>query len=144
MGVAKLHHKHAREFVIGVGDPDVFAESEPGKEIVWESLRRGEKWRHISHIFEFGDGKERGVYTWRRTVKYWSNCVRDMELRVGGRDEKDGELVARWTGTNWHNSKKGMLFVKSVGETELERRKWEAVVVLTSMAIIENAVRRSR
>ena len=143
-GVVKLHHMHAREFVVGVGDPHVVAEDGQQGEAVWESLRRGEKWRHISHTFEFGSGKDRRVYTWRRTVKYWSNYVKDMELRVGGMKEKDGDLVALWTGSCWHNLKKGTLFLKDRDGDSEEVRKWEVMVVLTAMAIIENAVRRSR
>jgi len=144
VGVVKLYHMHAHEFVVGIGDPNATADDGLGKEMIWESLRRGEKWRHISHTFEFGIGAERRAYTWRRTVKYWSNYVKDMELRVGGLEEKQGELVALWTGTSWHNLKKGTLFFKERGADKEELRKWGIVVVLTAMAIIENAVRRAR
>ncbi|KAG9247159.1 hypothetical protein BJ878DRAFT_493838 [Calycina marina] len=144
-GVVKLHSHHAKEYVLGIGDPDVLGEAVcAGKGVMWESLRRAEKWRFGTYVFEFGGGKARRMYTWRRTVRYWSRFVKDMELRVGGVDESEGEVVALWSGSSWHNLKRGSLYVQNRGESAEEQRQWEVTVVLAAMAIIETAVRRSR
>ena len=108
--------------------------------MVWERLHRMKKWSYRWYEIEFGGQ----VYTWRRTEDRWPACLKDMELRAGR--EEGGELVGAWKGSTRMNVKRGSFFLKrgDEGVVEDERKKFEAVVLLTGLAIIECYVRRSR
>jgi hypothetical protein len=142
VGVVNLHSQHSKFHTIGVGDPGTILEDGGNKDgrMVWERLQRMKKWSYRWYEFEF----EGQVYTWRRTEDRWPVCLKDMELRVGR--EEGGELVGVWRGSTRMNVKRGSFVLKrsDEGMVEYERKRFEAVVLLTGLAIIECYVRRSR
>jgi hypothetical protein len=149
LGVVKIG---ARFDTIGVGDPDaVLEEGNRVGRIVWERLQRTKKWTYKSYEFEYERGVGRGerqTYTWRRTKNHFG-FLRELELRVGGPEQREGEVLAVFVGTDTRNIKRGRYFIKRSrdgdGEEGMaEAKRWELMVLLTSLAIIESAARRSR
>ena len=111
--------------------------------MTWENLNRVTRWSEKVYGFEWGVGGERKSYTWIRTKPTGMKNGLDMEeleLRIGGREEAEngGECVAKWIkGSGFKTLKKGSLFVKKgVGE------KWESVVIITFLIILEIFVRK--
>ncbi|CAI7594283.1 unnamed protein product [Penicillium manginii] len=139
LGVAK---RHIRGFTIGLGDP---AGEIEGKQIIWEKLERPEKYSH--------KGEQRSTYTLRKSTGR-TGRLKSMELRVGGVDEEDGELVAKWVGSSRWNMKNGSLFVADTVKRgqhseqntlrEGDANSLEMIVYLTTFAVIESQVRRSK
>ncbi|KAJ5762893.1 hypothetical protein N7533_001574 [Penicillium manginii] len=147
LGVAK---RHMRGFTIGLGDP---AGEIEGKQIIWEKLERPEKYSHKVYHFDFGKGEQRSTYTFRKATGR-TGRLKSMELRVGGVDEEDGKLVAKWVGSSRWNMKNGSLFVADTVKREQDSKQnalregdandLEMIVYLTTFAIIESQVRRSK
>jgi hypothetical protein len=141
VGVVKMHK---REYVIGLGNPKA---AEEGNEVmVWEGLKRMEKWTYKTYMFEYnhGDGRGRVVYTWRRTKVRMLKYLKEMELRVGGVEDGEGELVALWKAEG-KSVILGNLFLKEREDGSEEARKmWELMVVLTSQAIVAGVIRRAK
>ncbi|KAJ5305859.1 hypothetical protein PENANT_c015G00303 [Penicillium antarcticum] len=145
LGVAKMHR---RGFTIGVGNP---AGEIEGNEMIWERLERPEKYSHKVYYFDFGTGATRTTYTWRKSYRSLGR-LKTMELRVGGVDEENGRLLATWIGSNTWKMKDGSLFIASTVNAgqdpdspgDEETTKWELMVCLTTIAIIESQVRRSK
>ena len=99
-----------------------------------------EKWKYRCYEFEFlGE-----VYTWRRTEDRWYKHLKDMELRMGR--EEEGRLVAAWRGCTRINVKRGSFYLERRGDgvSKEEESKFEVVVLLTGLAIIEAYRRRAR
>ena len=143
IGVVKIHPPHGRHFTIGIGYPGALID-EGGvraERMVWEDLHRVKKWTYRLYQFEFGGEGQREVYTWRRTDEGWSKRMKSMELRVG-KDGDEGDLVAVWRGSKGVKVKSGSMFVKRRGEFQ-EDGKWDLMVLLTGLSIIESFVRRS-
>ena len=140
-GVVKIHRPHGRHYTIGIGKPEALIEEggDSGERMVWEDLQRLKKWSYRSYSFEFGAEGQREVYTWRRTIDGWGRRLKNMELRVGSDD--DGELVAVWKGRKAVKVKNGSMFVKR-REGFCEDGKWDLMVLLTGLSIIEGFVRR--
>lgn len=137
-----MHSKHAKFHTIGIGNPDAIMEDDrdENERMVWERLQRMKKWSYRWYEFEFGGQ----VYTWRRTADRWLRSLRDMELRVGKKE--DGELVAAWRGTSRMNVKRGSFFIKrrDEGVEGVEGDRFETMTLLTGLAIIEGFMRRAR
>lgn len=135
-GVGK---RQLRGWTIGFGSPA--EEIEEGKELVWEQLQRPKKFSHKVYYFEFGSGANRKTYTYRKgygTLKR----LKSMELRAGGVEEEEGELMAKWIGNNNWSMKTGSLFIKNLKGQDQEL--WERAVCLTAFAIIESQIRRAK
>lgn len=145
LGVAK---RHLRGFTIGLGDP---AGEIEGKPIIWEKLERPEKYSHKIYHFDFGKGEQRKTYTFRKSTGR-TGRLKSMELRIGGVDEEDGELVAKWIGSSRWNMKNGSLFLADTVKKEQDQsavredhaNDLEIIVYLTTFAVIESQVRRSK
>jgi hypothetical protein len=147
LGVVKLHSRGA---TIGLGDPDAVIEEgrKSGQRMIWEKLERLHKWNHNAYYFEYGSGEERKVYTYRKKFNRW--CVfKSIELRLGGLEAVEGELVAKWVGTSKWLLKPGSLFIKrEFGDQKSEvpaketGKDWEMMVMLTMLTIIESQARR--
>lgn len=145
LGVAK---RHLRGFTIGLGDP---AKEIEGKHVIWEKLERPEKYSHKVYHFDFGKGEDRMTYTFRKSTGR-TGRLKSMEVRTGGVDQEDGELVAKWVGSSRWNMKNGSLFLadrmKSGEEKsavgEVHASDLEVMVYLTTFAVIESQVRRSK
>ena len=142
VGVVKIHLPHGRHCTIGIGNPEMIIEEggDKAERMVWEKLQTMKKWTYRWYQFEFGAEGEREVYTWRRTKDRWPRRLKDMELRVG--KEEDGELVAIWRGSDGMKAKRGSFFIKK-REGLKEEKKWELMVLLTGLSIIESYMRRS-
>jgi hypothetical protein len=142
VGIAKLHSQRSKFNTIGIGNPEAILEEggDKAERMVWERLQRMKKWSYRWYEFEFG-GK---VFTWRRTEDRWYKILKNMELRAG--KEEDGELVAAWRGSQRMNVKRGSFFIKRKDEQvgEYEWKRFEVMVLLTGLAIIEAYRRRSR
>ena len=153
LGVVKLH---VRGFTVGLGDPDKLIEDggKGGERMVWEKLEKPEKWNHKVYYFEYGSGEERKMYTYRKIVNR-IGALLSMELRLGGVEAVEGELVAKWVrGSKWLVMS-GNLFIKrrelrehgseSTGkETGKESNDWELMIMLSVFGIIENRARSGR
>ncbi|KAJ5754152.1 uncharacterized protein N7511_008305 [Penicillium nucicola] len=145
LGVAKMHR---RGFTIGVGDP---AEEIEGKQLTWERLERPERYSHKVYHFDFGTGATRKTYTWRKSYRSLGR-LKGMELRAGGIEEEKGQLLATWLGSNSWKMKYGRLYITQVADdgqnrelpSEEQTKKWGLMVCLTTFAIIESQVRRSK
>ncbi|KAJ6137695.1 hypothetical protein N7471_004181 [Penicillium samsonianum] len=145
LGVVKMHR---RGFTIGLGDP---AGEIEGKQMIWERLERPEKYSHKIYYFDFGAGAQRMTYTYRKSYRALGR-LKSMELRAGGVDEEDGQLLAKWVGSNSWKMKAGSLFIAYTAKSgqdhnaarDEETKKWEMMVCLTTFAIIESQVRRSK
>jgi hypothetical protein len=136
-GVAK---RQMRGWTVGFGSP---ADEFQGKELVWEQLQRPKKFSHKVYYFEFGSGADRKTYTYRKTYGTLKR-LKSMELRAGGVDDEDGELLAKWVGNNGWTMKTGSLFIKRLDEKGQDQEVWERAVCLTAFAIIESQIRRSK
>ncbi|KAF8851217.1 hypothetical protein BDZ45DRAFT_808492 [Acephala macrosclerotiorum] len=138
LGVVRLQIQGIK---IGIGDPDYILPEgggDVGDRMVWEVMERLNKWKYNEYSFDYESlRKERKTYTWRRTKAFWGH-MREMELREGAKDDKEGELLAVWRRSEKVNKKRGSLFCKRFGQDE----KWDLVVVLSILAIIESEVRR--
>lgn len=113
--------------------------------MVWEELRRTSSWTHGTYAFEWGwaDG-ERRKYEWRRTshpLKLDDQC--DLDLVEMGRE---GMVLARYTrGSLIRWTVRARLEVRVVDEEgEEEWEKWQTVVLLTVMLLVEMSRRRAR
>ena len=149
LGVVRLG---LREYAIGIGDPNaLLEEGNVDERVVWERLLRSNKWNHKVYEFEYEDGAGGGTrtkFTWRWTNPWILRVPRDLELRVGSPGDVEGELVARFRKTDWRSIKRGSFFIKrryrgdDEEQGEDQRKKWELVVLLTSLGIIEGLARR--
>lgn len=168
----KLHHGNSKsgpvlgvvkiglsgEQAIGIGDPDAIWEDGGSKadRITWERLCKASKFSYMTYRFEYESGdterRERRTFTWRKVKRepFW-NVQRDMELRVGAGEggDGDGEVLAVWKRTDWKNMKRGVFFIRrrEAGEEEgmgdgNETKRWELMVLLTALGIVEAATRR--
>jgi hypothetical protein len=101
--------------------------------------------------FEFGTGATRRSYTYRKSYGVLKK-LKGMELRAGGVDKEDGQLLAKWVGNNSWKMKNGSLSIarpseslQELNETRDEQfEKWEIMVCLTTFSIIESQFRRSK
>lgn len=150
VGCAKLH-LNANEMCIGDYSRVLEEGDHVAERAIWESLvKQKEKFRYGIYEFEYGSGSdgvgsigERCKYTWRRTKSQWGGAMREWELRAGARSIEGGELLAVWKREGWKGFKKGRLFVKDRFESaEREKQKWEIMVVMSLMVIIEAYIRR--
>jgi hypothetical protein len=145
LGVLKLG---LREHAFGIGDPEaLLEEGNVDERVIWERLRRSNKWNHKVYEFEYGSGAGEGgrtKYTWQWTNRGVLGIARDLELRVGSPGE-EGEVVALYKKTDWRFIKRGNFFIKKRFSVDGEERqkKWELVVLLTAVGLLEGAVRRS-
>ncbi|KAF7179358.1 hypothetical protein CNMCM7691_008291 [Aspergillus felis] len=145
LGVVKMH---LRGFTIGLGDP---AKEIEGTPMVWEKLERPEKYGHKVYHFDFGTGAQRMTYTYRKSYRVLGR-LKSMELRAGGIDKEDGQLLAKWVGSSSWTMKAGSLFIANMAKSgqdhsahlDEEAKKWEIMVCLTAFAIIESQHRRSK
>lgn len=142
LGVVKMH---TRGFTIGIGNP---ADELEGSPITWEKLERPEKYSHKIYHFDFGTGERRTTYTYRKTNGR-TGRLKSMELRTGGIDKEDGQLLAKWLGSSSWHMKDGSLFIARSGQDQNaprggEANEWEIMVCLTTFAIIESQHRRSK
>ncbi|KFY73786.1 hypothetical protein V499_06143 [Pseudogymnoascus sp. VKM F-103] len=113
--------------------------------MAWEELRRTSSWTHGTYAFEWmwADG-ERRKYEWRRTSSpLMLDDQADMELVEKGRE---GMVLARYTRgalIRWTvRARLGVRILNSEGEDEWER--WQTVVLLTVMTLVEMSRRRAR
>lgn len=113
--------------------------------MVWEELRRTSSWTHGTYAFEWmwADG-ERRKYEWRRTSSpLMLDDQADMELVEKGRE---GMVLARYTRgalIRWTvRARLEVRILNSEGEEEWER--WQMVVLLTVMTLVEMSRRRAR
>lgn len=72
-----------------------------------------------------------------------------MELRTGGVDEENGQLLAKWVGSSSWHIMDGSLFIAKSGQDQNgphvgNANEWEIMVCLTTFAIIESQHRRSK
>jgi hypothetical protein len=143
LAVAKFH---MHSITIGLGDPgNAPEEGGDGKPMTWEELERPQKWRYNVYYFKYGSGAQRKTYTYRKTYTALKK-LKTMELRVGGVEDEDGELVAKWVrGSKW-GMKNGSLFIKKTvaADQEEEAKNWEVMVVVSVLSIVESQVRRSK
>ncbi|KAJ5455862.1 uncharacterized protein N7458_004126 [Penicillium daleae] len=145
LGVVKMHR---RGFTIGLGNP---AGEIEGKQMEWERLERPKKYSHKIYYFDFGTGAQRMTYTYRKSYGVLGR-LKSMELRAGGVDDEDGQLLAKWVGSSSWTMKTGSLFIAHTAKSgqdhnaprDEEAKKWEIMVCLTTFAIIESQVRRSK
>lgn len=148
VGVTKFGPGLAREHKIGLGDPNcLISEDGTGERMIWESMRRPEKdkwYFHRFYTFEYGDWQARKAYTWKRPTDRWPNHVGVLELRVGGPDDADGELLAKWICRSRWTQKYGSLYIKRIEGEADEKKRWEHLVILSCQSIIEAAVRRAK
>jgi hypothetical protein len=146
LGVVRLG---LREYAIGLGDPDaLLEEGDRNERVVWECLRRSNKWNHKAYEFEWDHGVgggERTNYKWQWTSRGFLGVHSDLELRVSSPDSREGDIVVLYKRANWRHPKRGSFFIKrGFGNGEKEAKKWELMVLLTALGIIEGLVRRSR
>jgi hypothetical protein len=111
--------------------------------MVWEGMRRVtwvKKWTsHRRYWYEYGERQNRREYTWREMDDRWYKIwLTNMELKVGGSDEIEGELVGIWKGNEKSNWKQGSLYIKHVDGIEDERKRWEIMIILSSRSLIEH------
>lgn len=145
LGVVRLG---LREHTIGLGDPDaLIEEGNVGERVIWERMRRTNRWNYKSYEFDFESGRsggERTTYTWKWTNRGMLGMARDMELRAGSPGDEQGELVAVYSRTTWKNVKRGTFSIsrKFGGDGDERGKKWELVVLLTALGILELATRR--
>lgn len=145
LGVAKMH---SRGFTIGIGDP---AGELEGRPVIWERLERPEKYSHKTYHFDFGSAGQRATYTYRKTNGR-TGRLKSMELRAGGVDEENGQLLAKWVGSSSWHMKDGTLFIAQgmeIGPSSdmpngQNSNNWDIVVFLTAFSIIESQHRRSK
>jgi hypothetical protein len=112
--------------------------------MIWEKLQRVSNWVHANYEFqwEWLDG-ERRKYEWRRTkLRIWDDQD-DLELIESGRD---AVVLATYScGNLFRWKKRGELNIRKLkGESEADLNRWEKVVVLTAMSLVELARRRAR
>jgi hypothetical protein len=152
VGCAKLH-LNTNEMCIGDYSRVLEEGDDLAERVIWESLvKQREKFKYGLYEFEYGskagDGGigsqgKRIKYTWRRTVCGWAQGMREWELRVGGRETENGELLAVWKREGKMGFKKGRLFVKRrFRDIQREEDKWEVAVIMSLMIIIETHERR--
>ncbi|OBT64677.1 hypothetical protein VE03_05901 [Pseudogymnoascus sp. 23342-1-I1] len=113
--------------------------------MVWEELRRTSSWTHGTYAFEWmwADG-ERRKYEWRRTSSpLMLDDQADMELVEKGRE---GMVLARYTrGALIRWTVRARLEVRVFNsEGEGEWKRWQTVVLLTAMTLVEMSRRRAR
>lgn len=142
LGVVKFHR---RGFTIGLGNPGGELE---GKHMTWERLERPEKYSHKVYYFDFGTGEQRMRYTYRKSYGVLGR-LKTMELRAGGVDEENGQLLSKWVGNSSWSMKSGSLFIASAarngqGKNAHDDREWERMICLTTFAIVESQHRRSK
>lgn len=113
--------------------------------MVWEELRRTSSWTHGTYAFEWmwADG-ERRKYEWQRTSSPLKlDDQADMELVEKGRE---GMVLAKYTRgalIRWTvRARLEVRVLNSEGEEEWER--WQTVVLLTVMTLVEMSRRRAR
>ena len=149
VGVVKMHFQYVRKHTLGIGDPNALLE-EGGScpTMIWEELRRMDQWVFKRYSFEFEGKGERKTYTWRlRMTGKGLKKLRCMELREGGVECVDGEVIAAWRGNSPLRFKSGSLFIKKgvYGERDKgEGKQWELMVLLSAITMTEGAVRRSK
>ncbi|KAG2019200.1 hypothetical protein GB937_005494 [Aspergillus fischeri] len=139
---------HLRGFTIGLGNP---AREIEGKPMVWERLERPEKYGHKVYHLDFGTGAQRTTSPYRKSYSVLRR-LKSMELRTGGVDEEDGQVLAKWVGSSSWTMKPGRLFIANMAKSgqdhnthlDEEAKKWERMVCLTAFAIIESQHRRSK
>jgi hypothetical protein len=149
LGVVKLG---LREHIIGLGDPDaVFNEGNRVERMVWERLQSMSKWSHKTYEFEFESCLgERTTYRWQWANHGFLGVPLDLELRVRSSESGEGEILALYKRADWKHFKRGTFSIKRrwdrVGEDEMageqEGKRWELMVLLTALAILEGAIRR--
>ena len=108
------------------------------------------KWSHKTYEFEFESGGERTTYRWQWANRGFLGVPLDLELRVRSSESGEGEILALYKRADWKHFKRGTFFIKRrwdrVGEDEMaggqEEKRWELMVLLTALAILEAAVRR--
>ena len=90
LGVVRLHIKQQE---VGVGDPNYIIEEggDPRKRMVWESLRKPKLFSTKEFLFDYGEGKERKSYVWRRVRDLFPRPFTDMELWEVGKGNGDGD-----------------------------------------------------
>ena len=90
LGVVRLHIKQQE---IGVGDPNYIIEEDgdPRKRMVWESLRKPKLFSTKEFMFDYGEGKERKSYVWRRVRDLFPRPFTDLELWEIGKGKGDGD-----------------------------------------------------
>lgn len=140
-GVVKMGALHKIEKV-GLGDPNI--EVGPDK-IIWEELKKLTKWTHKTYGFEWGERSERKKYEWRRTKQgAWDTTPDLILVEDGTRELKRGEMGPEVLAQYMN---KGILRWKKRGTFEIRKggnEKWETMVLLTGLTLIEGSRRRSR
>lgn len=142
VGVARLPYWGANTF--GIGDPESSSEGEGASSVVWEKMQRTSKWVHATYEFEWewSDG-ERRKYEWRRTKLRVFDDQDDLELVERGRDAV--ALATYECGNLFRWKMRGDLKIRILHEERQdERDRWETVVALTAMSLVELARRRAR
>jgi hypothetical protein len=120
---------------VGLGDPD----SDPSS-VVWEKLVGTSKWTHSEYKFEFpfGPDQKRTTFIWRRVKTKAFSDQGDMELVIEG---KEDDVLADYIGFGVLESlkKRAKVTIKN-GQGE----KWELMVWLTGLSLVELSRRRAR
>ena len=115
--------------------------------MIWERLRRSNKWNHKAYEFDYENGAGgpgRTKYTWEWVEPGRLGISRKLELRAESTGNKNGSIVAIFNRTDWRFKKSGNFFIKKRqgGESEEQDKNWELAVLLTALAILESLVRR--
>ena len=146
------------------GRSDLFGLGRNSALVRWQDLRRVSSVTHSRFEFEFDFGTGKRKFIWRRIHPNIIHNQPDLVLHeiigwgvLGSWGSESREMLARYTGMRTGRWKrKGKLLIKRgvtgeygggyhdcVEKEEDEWGEWEKVVVLTAMAIVEAARRRS-
>jgi hypothetical protein len=92
LGVVRLRIKGQE---VGVGDPNYIIEEDgdPRKRMVWERLRKPKLFSTKEFLFDYGEGKERKSYVWRRVRDLFPRPFTDLELWEVGKGKEDSDSL---------------------------------------------------
>jgi hypothetical protein len=102
LGVVRIHIKQQE---VGVGDPNYIIEEggDLSKRIVWESLRKPTLFSTKEFLFDYGEGKERKSYVWRRVRDLFPRPFTDIELWEVGKGKGHGDGLPLAIVSNEHS-----------------------------------------
>jgi hypothetical protein len=89
VGVVRLH---IRQQEIGVGDPNYIIEDggDQRERMVWERLRKPTMFSTKEFFFDYGEGRDRKTYVWRRVRDLFPRPFTDIELWEVGKEMGHG------------------------------------------------------
>jgi hypothetical protein len=87
--------------------------------MVWESLRKPKLFSTKEFLFDYGEGKDRKSYIWRRVRDLFLRPFTDLELWEVGKEPEDGDglPVAIVSGPNSWGTQVQIIFFQASGSS---------------------------